>query len=128
MYYLWLTPLAFSKQVRLAERRHHGILPLSPSPVELSLFSPLNRSGSNSPWLPKLLISMSHPVTTVLYNQSVEEYQVLHAAALDVWVDYDGGTVIVRQGSGGHDNDADAPGNPGAPVGVPSPTETEVSV
>ena len=72
---------------------------------------------------------MSRPVTTALFDKSVEEYEVSHAADLDVWVAYDGGTVIVIQGAGGRDGDGDPnSGNSNAPDGLPRPSETEVRV
>jgi hypothetical protein len=72
---------------------------------------------------------MSHPVTTAHYNQSAEE-EVLHAADLDVWVAYDGGTVIVIKGPAeGDSGDAGAgSGNPNIPAGNSSPDETVVCV
>lgn len=48
---------------------------------------------------------MSQTYTTTLYNQSSGEYEVLHVADLDVWVAYDGGTIIVVQGATGNTPD-----------------------
>ncbi len=49
---------------------------------------------------------------------------MLHATDGDVWVAYDGGVIIVRPGSSGHDGDTDA-GSQNTPVDGPSPVETE---
>jgi len=50
---------------------------------------------------------------------------MLHATDLDVWVAYDGGVIIVRPGSSGHDGDTDAmAGSQNTPVNGPSLVET----
>lgn len=74
---------------------------------------------------------MNHPPTTVLYGESPEKYEVLHAADLDIWVAHNGDTIIVMKGAvSGHNGDAaDADSDDSdTPAGVPSPDETRVSV
>ncbi|XP_006455925.1 hypothetical protein AGABI2DRAFT_180762 [Agaricus bisporus var. bisporus H97] len=65
---------------------------------------------------------MSQTYTTTLYNQSSGEYEVLHVADLDVWVAYDGGTIIVVQGATGNTPDTgSSSGDHPVPVEVSTP-------
>ncbi|KAF9449701.1 hypothetical protein P691DRAFT_727545 [Macrolepiota fuliginosa MF-IS2] len=73
---------------------------------------------------------MSNLFTTALSHQTAGEYEVLRAAELDVWVAFDGGSVIVMQGAGdraGDDTGASS-GDLSSPIGVLSPDETATTL
>ncbi|KXN83275.1 hypothetical protein AN958_01646 [Leucoagaricus sp. SymC.cos] len=91
---------------------------LCSSPVEPS-FSPLYCSGSAN------IRGLHEPLGHHSPLQATcQKKQVLHVADLDVWVNGDGGTVIVIRGSGGRGSDPGS-GISNAPDSNPSPTETE---
>lgn len=72
---------------------------------------------------------MSQTRTTVLSNQSSGDYEVLHAADLDVWVAYDGGTIIVVQGTAGSSPGFGSGfGGPHIPAEVSAPDATAVCI
>jgi hypothetical protein len=72
---------------------------------------------------------MSQTHTAALYNQASGEYEMLHAADLDVWVAFDGGTIIVVQGTTGSIPDiGSSSGDPHIPAEVATPDATVVRI